>query len=132
MYVWSDIQHFNNILSNYQSGFHRGHSTQHCPLAMIKKWKKVLHKGGFGEALSVDLSRTFDSLKHALLIAKLAAYTFASQSLKFILSYLSWISHRIKTNNAYSKCLLRHIWWPPRINTRSGIYCSTFIYEACF
>ena len=37
--------------------FKKGYSTQHCLLAMLEKWKKVIDKGkGFG-ALLTDLSK---------------------------------------------------------------------------
>ena len=42
----------------------------------------TLHKGNKIEAISMDLSKAFDTLDHSLLIAKLEAYGFNSLSLE--------------------------------------------------
>ena len=52
--------------------------------------------------LLTDLSNVFDCLRHDLLIAKLAAYSFDQPSLCFIFSYLSSRTQGTKLNNAYS------------------------------
>ena len=51
--------------------FHKGHSTQHCLLAMLEKFKESMEKGNEIGALLTDLSKTFDCIDHKLLIAKL-------------------------------------------------------------
>ena len=43
---------------------------------------------GYGGAVLMDLSKAFDTLNHGLLIAKLSAYGFEYDALKFIYSYL--------------------------------------------
>ena len=57
-------------------------------MRMTKNWRKSLdHKEVIG-ALSVDLSKAFDSLQHGILIAKLHAYGFEMKALKLIYSCL--------------------------------------------
>ena len=68
--------YFNQILSKHQCGFRQGHSTQHSLLLMVEKLKKSLDNSGVGGMLLTDLSKAFDCLRHDLLIAKLAAYSF--------------------------------------------------------
>ena len=90
------------LLSKYQCGFRKGYSAQHCLLAMLEKLKNAVDKGKILGALLTDLSKTFDSLSHDLLIAKLNAYGFSLPALKLVNSYLSNRKQRTKTNNAYS------------------------------
>ena len=69
-----------------------------------KKLKKSLGNSVVGGMLLTDLSKAFDSMRHDLLIAKLAAYGFDQPSLCFRFSYLSDRTQNTKVNNAYSSC----------------------------
>ena len=73
----------NQHLSDYLCGFRKGYSTQYCLIVMIGKWKKELDKHDIAGWPLTNLSKTFDCLNHALLIAKLEAYGFDHQSLRF-------------------------------------------------
>ena len=59
---------------------------------------KVMYGGG----VLIDLSKTFDTLNHDLLRAKLSAYRFEHDALKFIFSYLTSRWDRTKINSAFS------------------------------
>ena len=50
----------------------------------------------------MDLSKVFDTINHALLIAKLSAYGFDKSSLQFLLSYLKNRFQRTKVCNTFS------------------------------
>ena len=71
-------EYFNNIFSKYQSGFRKGHSTQHCLLFMMERIKKALDQGLCTGILLTDLSKAFDCISHDLLIAKFKAYGFSN------------------------------------------------------
>ena len=77
-----------NCLSLYLCGYSKVYNTQQVLLALIEKWKKNLDDKGYGGAVLMDLSKAFDTLNHGLLIAKLSAYGFEHDALKFIYSYL--------------------------------------------
>ena len=66
---------------------------------MLKIWKKVLDKGGYIWAVFMDLSKAFDTLKHNLLIAKLGAYRFETNALR----YLTNRKQRIRLNKTFSE-----------------------------
>ena len=68
-------------------------------MAMIEKWRKFLDTGGHASALLTHLSKALD---HELLIAKLHAYGFDNDALKFIYSYLKGRKQRTKINSSYS------------------------------
>ena len=84
----------------YLGGYRRAFNMQQALLA-LKKRKKNLDDKGQGGAVLMDLSKAFDTLNHGLLIAKLSAYGFKHDALKFMYRYLTnrWV--RTKINPAF-------------------------------
>ena len=78
-----------NIFSKYLCGFRKGYSTQYCLLIMLEIIRKSLDNNKACAALLTDLSKTFDCIRHDLLIAKLHAYGFDDNVLILMYSYLS-------------------------------------------
>ena len=54
------LNYFEKILSKYQFGFRKGHSTQQFLLVMIEQWRQSLDKGGHYGTPLTDLSKAFD------------------------------------------------------------------------
>ena len=101
--LYSQIANFfEQKFSNYQCGFRKGFSAQHCLIVMIEKWRKSLDKGGSFGALLTDLSKAFDCLPHELLVAKLHAYGFDIKSVTLIHSYLTGRKQRVKIGHVHS------------------------------
>ena len=69
-----------NTLSPYLCGYTKGHSTN--MLCLIEKWKKILDEKRFCRAVLMDLSKSFDTINHELLIAKIHTYGFEKSALK--------------------------------------------------
>ena len=90
-------------LSKQLTGFRKNHSTQHCLSCMLEIWKKVLDKGGYICAISMDLSKAFDTVNHDLLIAKLGAYGFETDAPRYIKSNLTNRKKRAKVNKTFSE-----------------------------
>jgi len=63
----------------------------------------MLDKGGFSGILLTDLSKAFDCINHQLLIAKLYAYGFDIKSVRYIFSYLTNRTQRVKINSSFSE-----------------------------
>ena len=82
--------------------YRKGFNSQQALLSLIENWKKILDKKGFGGAVLMDLSKTYDTIKHDLLIAKLYAYSSNKESLKLLHSYVSNRWHRTKRNKQFS------------------------------
>ena len=103
-YLYNQISDFfKEKFSNYQCGFRKGFSAQHCLLVMIEKWRKSIDKGGgsFG-ALLTDLSKAFNCLPHDLFVAKLYVYGFDLKSVTLVHSYLTGRRQRVKIDHIYS------------------------------
>ena len=96
--------YIDKYLSPYLFGYRKGRSTEQCLAIMIEVWKKALdaRPGKKAGAVLTDLSKAFDCLNHKLLIAKLDAYGFDKNALKFVLDYLKSRKQRTKVNDAYS------------------------------
>ena len=101
MYI--QIENFmEDKLSKLLTGFRKNHSTQHCLVNMLEKWKNTLDKGGFVCAIFMDLSKAFDIMNHYLLIAKLGAYGFQEDALVLMKSYFTNRQQRICVNSNFS------------------------------
>ena len=81
--VWLS-EYFRIWLLEYQCGFRKGFSAQHCLITMIEKWRQSLDSGGQAAAVLTDLSKAFDCIDHESLIDKFNAYGFDNSSLTFL------------------------------------------------
>ena len=69
---------------------------------MIETWKKHLDKGEKIEVMLMDLSKSFDTINHSLLLTKLDAYGFSRTSLKLMQNYLCNRQQRVSINGPFS------------------------------
>ena len=92
-------EYINQFLSSYLCGYRQGFSTQQKLVSLIEKFKAILDKNGYAEAV---LSKALDTINHDLLIAKLNAYGFTKNSLRLIKIYLSNRWQRTKIDTSFS------------------------------
>ena len=90
--------YINKFLSPYLFRYIKGYSTEQCLAVMLEVWKKALDGKGKAGTILTDLSKAFDCLNHNLLIAKMSAYGFEKNTLKFIQTYLKERKQRTKVN----------------------------------
>ena len=93
--------YFDKILSKYSCGFHNGFKSHHC-LLCLKNIRKAIDNGLYTGILQTDLSKAFDCLSHDLLIAKVNAYGFSNNALKFINDDLTGRKQRTKIYVSFS------------------------------
>ena len=82
--------HVEEYLPPYLRGYRKGFTTQRALLPLLEKWKNVLDKKGHSGAVSMDLSKAFDTLNHDHLIATLHAYRFSEESFQLTTRVSSW------------------------------------------
>ena len=88
--MWSDkrLLHFRNLLCSPVSAYLKGYSFQYVILRLTENWRQALDNGSTVGTVAMDLSRAFDKMPHALLIAKLSAYGMSKDGCNLIISYL--------------------------------------------
>ena len=63
--------YMNKYLSPYLCGYMKGFNMQTAISSLIEKWKQIIDNEGYEVAILMDLSKTFDTINHELLIVKL-------------------------------------------------------------
>ena len=78
-----------HFFSGNLSGFLKGHL---CTTALLKTCEDIrasLDSSEHSAAITIDLSKAFDSINHDLLLAKLSAYGVTEDALQLLRSYLT-------------------------------------------
>ena len=86
------------------TGFKKSHSTHHCLVNMLEKWKYTLDNCGFVCAIFMDLQKVFDTMDHDLFpwCAKLRGCTFQKYELVFMKSYFMNRQQRVRVTSNFS------------------------------
>ena len=87
-----------NFLSGNLFGFLKGHS---CATALLKTCEDIrenLDSSEYSAAITIDLSKAFDSINHNLLLAKLSAYGVTDDALQLVRSYLTDRKQHVKVD----------------------------------
>ena len=101
--------HYDQNLYNRMTAYRKQHSCEATLLMLVEEWKLAVDRKELVTVLSTDMSKAFDSLCHPLIIQKLEAYGFGSNSLNLIRSFFSDRLNRVKLNQNTSewKCMQR-------------------------
>ena len=100
-------------------------------VAILEKWKSVVHnKSNFGAVLS-DLPKALDCLPHDLLLAKLNTYGFSLLALKLVQSYLSNRKQRTKINSEFSSWE-EILFGLPQRSILGPLWFNIFLYDLFF
>ena len=63
----------NNLLHSSQHGFRKKRSTQTALIKVVDEWLSNIDNGQVTAAIFFDLAKTFDTVKHSILVRKLQA-----------------------------------------------------------
>ena len=84
-----------NILSENQSGFRSGHSTETCLIDMVNEWSCNINSGKMTGVAFIDLRKAFDTVNHDILISKLKDIGVSESSLCWFKSYLTCRNQKV-------------------------------------
>ena len=95
----------NNLLSDFQFGFRKNHSTVHPLLLFSNKITEVLEQKKHCIAIFCDLQKAFDTVDHSILLDKLGAVGVEGIELQWFKDYLANRQQFVHLSN-YSSSLL--------------------------
>ena len=85
-----------NILFNKQFGFREGYSTEHALLELVDQSSNAFNDKNYLLGIFIDLSNTFDTVDHKILIQKLEHYGINGRNLSWFKNYLTNRKHHIQ------------------------------------
>ena len=95
--------YFEEIFSSHISAYRKGYNCQHVLLQITEHWRRALDRDEYVGTLSMDLSKAFDCMPHALLVAKLHAYGISLDACQLVTSYLIDRRQRVKISHEFSE-----------------------------
>lgn len=78
-----------NILSPFQCGFRKAHSTETATISLTDTIRRNIDQGLLTGAVFIDLSKAFDTVDHTLLLQKLRYYGIENLELEWFKDYLT-------------------------------------------
>ena len=89
-------------ISDHVTGFRKSYGTQHSLVIMLERWKKLLIKKNIFLWYVWNLSKTFDTVIHDLLLTKVRANGFSGSALNWLYNYLKSRKQKVVTNDKIS------------------------------
>ena len=93
----------NKILVQNQFGFRQEHSTYMALLKLVNDIIEELDKGACSMEIFTDLSKTFDTVDHKLLLGELEHYGIKSNAQLWLTCYLSERTQHVSLNHTNSQ-----------------------------
>ena len=89
-------------ISDHVTGFRKSYGTQHSLVIMLERWKKLLIKKNIFLWYIWNLSKTFDTVIHDLLLTKVRANGFSGSALNWLYNYLKSRKQKVVINDKIS------------------------------
>ena len=102
----------NNLLSKFQYGFRKEHSTLHPMIHFMNKITNALENKMHTIAIFCDLRKAFDSCNHQILLSKLNRMGLSGTELRWFENYLTNRQQYVFVNGSSSSCLTTEIGVP--------------------
>ena len=78
-----------NILSEFQFGFRKGHSTEQAITEIVDSFRSSVDSNQIVCGVFLDFAKAFDTVNHSILLKKLEKYGIRGSPLQWFTSYLS-------------------------------------------
>jgi len=95
----------NDILSPFQSGFRKQHSTISAALKVINDIAGALDKRKICAALFIDLSKAFYTVDHCILVNSIVSIGLSKHSVDWFANYLSGRTQSVRVAGSVSSFL---------------------------
>ena len=92
----------NNLLVPNQFGFSPGKTTTDCLVDLVEEISLNLDEGTYVLTLFLDLTKTFDTVNHSILLSKMATYGIQSLENLWFKSYLQKRKQSVLVNGTFS------------------------------
>ena len=92
-------------ISTLLCAYRNNYSAEHTLIRVTETIRKTLASKGVAGMISMDLSKAYDCMPHDLLIAKVNAYGFGTQSQSLIQNYFLNRRHRVEIGTTYRSWL---------------------------
>ena len=87
------------VFYKHQFGFRKNHSTSHAIITLVERVSKALDTGKYGVGVFLDLKKTFDTVDHNILLAKLKQYGIRGYTHSWFESNISNRKQYVEYNN---------------------------------
>ena len=106
--------YFEQIFFRMLSAYRKKYGCEHVIVKLVDSWKKAMDNDQYVGTVLMDLSKAFDCIPHALLIAKMKAYGLSTNACKLMISYLTGRFQRVKISE------FRSSWQPLKKGVPQG------------
>ena len=89
----------NMVFYKRQFGFRKNNSTRHAIITLVERVSKALDTGKYVVGVFLDIKKSFDTVDHTILLAKLKQYGIRGNTHSWFESYLSNRKQYVEYNN---------------------------------
>ena len=91
-----------SVLSKFQSGFRKNHSTATATMKVLNDVTCALDRGKSCAAVFIDLTKAFDTVNHSILLSRLCSIGLSDFTLGWVSNYLNGRTQRVQIKGSLS------------------------------
>ena len=95
--------HEHKLLSPYQNGFRKMHSTELTVISLTDTIRRNIDQSQLTGTVFIDMSKAFDSINHVLLLEKLCSFGIINEEILWFENYISDHTQVVDYQNTFSE-----------------------------